>query len=41
LALARVASEDSFIALDDAAPEVVLSEDTIEAAAIKLTQVSR
>jgi hypothetical protein len=25
----------------DAAPEVLLSEDTIEAAAIKLTQVSR
>jgi 2-oxoisovalerate dehydrogenase E1 component len=41
LALARVASEDSFIPLDDAVPEVVLSEDTIEAAAIKLTQVSR
>ena len=39
--LARVASEDSFIPLGDAALEVLLSEDTIEAAAIKLTQVSR
>jgi 2-oxoisovalerate dehydrogenase E1 component len=36
-----LASEDSFIPLGDAAPEVLLSEDTIEAAAIKLTQVSR
>jgi hypothetical protein len=35
------ASEDSFIPLGDAALEVLLSEDTIEAAAIKLTQVSR
>jgi 2-oxoisovalerate dehydrogenase E1 component len=34
--LARVASEDSFIPLGDAALEVLLSEDTIEAAAIKL-----
>ena len=39
--LARIASEDSFIPLGDAAPELVLSEDTIGAAAIKLTQVSR
>ena len=39
--LARVASEDSFIPLGDAALEVLLSEGTIEAAAIKLTQVSR
>jgi 2-oxoisovalerate dehydrogenase E1 component len=39
--LARVASEDSFIPLGDATLEVLLSEDTIEAAAIKLTQVSR
>ena len=39
--LARVASEDSFIPLGDAALEVLLSEDTIEAAAIKLTQVRR
>ena len=39
--LARVASEDSFIPLGDAALEVLLSEDTIEAAAITLTQVSR
>ena len=38
--LARVASEDSFIPLGDAALEVLLSEDTIEAAAIKLVQVS-
>ena len=35
--LSRVASEDSFIPLGDAALEVLLSEDTIEAAAIKLT----
>ena len=34
--LSRVASEDSFIPLGDAAFEVLLSEDTIEAAAIKL-----
>jgi len=39
--LARVASEDSFSPLGAAAPEVVLSEDTIGAAAIKLTQVRR
>jgi hypothetical protein len=39
--LARVACEDSFIPLGDAALEVLLSEDTIEAAAITLTQVSR
>jgi 2-oxoisovalerate dehydrogenase E1 component len=39
--LARVASEDSFIPLGDAALEVLLSEDTIEAAAIKLTQARR
>ncbi|MGY4785549.1 transketolase C-terminal domain-containing protein, partial [Rhodococcus opacus] len=38
--LARVASEDSFIPLGDAALGVLLSEDTIEAAAIKLAQVS-
>jgi 2-oxoisovalerate dehydrogenase E1 component len=35
-AVARVASKDSFIPLGDAALEVLLSEDTIEAAAIKL-----
>jgi 2-oxoisovalerate dehydrogenase E1 component len=35
-AVARVASRDSFIPLGDAALEVLLSEDTIEAAAIKL-----
>jgi 2-oxoisovalerate dehydrogenase E1 component len=34
--VARVSSEDSFIPLGDAALEVLLSEDTIEAAAIKL-----
>jgi 2-oxoisovalerate dehydrogenase E1 component len=34
--VARVASEDSFIPLGDAALEVLLSEETIEAAAIKL-----
>ncbi|OUS96454.1 thiamine pyrophosphate-dependent enzyme [Rhodococcus sp. NCIMB 12038] len=34
--LARVTSDDSFIPLGDAALEVLLSEDTIEAAAIKL-----
>ncbi|MGW4126033.1 thiamine pyrophosphate-dependent enzyme [Nocardia sp. NPDC004711] len=39
--MARVASEDSFIPLGDAALEVLLTEDTIEAAAIKLTQVNR
>jgi 2-oxoisovalerate dehydrogenase E1 component len=36
--LARVASRDSFIPLGDAALEVLLSEDTIEAAAIKLVR---
>lgn len=36
-ALARVASEDSFIPLGDAALTVLLSEDQIEAAARKLT----
>lgn len=35
-AMARVASHDSFIPLGDAALEVLLSEDTVEAAAIKL-----
>ena len=35
-AVERVASADSFIPLGDAALEVLLSEDTIEAAAIKL-----
>jgi 2-oxoisovalerate dehydrogenase E1 component len=34
--MSRVASEDSFIPLGDAALEVLLSEDTIESAAIKL-----
>jgi len=34
----RVASEDSFIPLGDAALEVLLSEDTIEAAAVKLAR---
>ncbi|MGB7507470.1 MAG: transketolase C-terminal domain-containing protein, partial [Mycobacterium sp.] len=37
-ALARVASHDSFIPLGDAALQVLLSEETIEAAAIKLVQ---
>ncbi|WP_319452202.1 MULTISPECIES: thiamine pyrophosphate-dependent enzyme [unclassified Mycobacterium] len=37
----RVASEDSFIPLGDAALEVLLSEDTIEAAAIKLAHATR
>jgi 2-oxoisovalerate dehydrogenase E1 component len=32
----RVSSADSFIPLGDAALEVLLSEDTIEAAAVKL-----
>jgi 2-oxoisovalerate dehydrogenase E1 component len=36
--VARVASRDSFIPLGDAALEVLLSEDTIEAAAIKLAR---
>ena len=40
-ALARVTSKDSFIPLGDAALKVLLDEDTIEAAAIKLTAVSR
>jgi 2-oxoisovalerate dehydrogenase E1 component len=35
-AVDRVASMDSFIPLGDAALEVLLSEETIEAAAIKL-----
>ena len=38
---ARAASEDSFTPLGDGALKVLLSDDTIEAAAIKLTQVSR
>lgn len=37
-ALARVASHDSFIPLGDAALQVLLSEDTIEAAAVKLVR---
>ena len=37
-ALARVASKDSFIPLGDAALTVLLSEDTIEAAAMKLAR---
>ncbi|WNG89715.1 thiamine pyrophosphate-dependent enzyme [Mycobacterium sp. ITM-2016-00317] len=40
-ALARVASHDSFIPLGDAALEVLLSEETIEAAAIKLVSAGR
>jgi 2-oxoisovalerate dehydrogenase E1 component len=36
--LARVASRDSFIPLGDAALEVLLSEDTIADAAIKLVR---
>ncbi len=39
--LARVASHDSFIPLGDAALQVLLSEDTIEAAAIKLVESRR
>ncbi len=35
-AVDRVASRDSFIPLGDAALTVLLSEDTIEAAAVKL-----
>ena len=35
-AIDRVASADSFIPLGDAALEVLLSEETIEAAAVKL-----
>jgi 2-oxoisovalerate dehydrogenase E1 component len=38
-AVDRVAGEDSFIPLGDAALEVLLSEETIEAAAIKLRGV--
>ena len=37
-AVQRVASKDSFIPLGDAALQVLLSEDTIEAAAIKLAR---
>ena len=37
--MARVTSADSFIPLGDAALEVLLSEDTIEAAALKLARV--
>jgi 2-oxoisovalerate dehydrogenase E1 component len=37
-AVDRVASSDSFIPLGDAALHVLLSEDTIEAAAIKLAR---
>jgi 2-oxoisovalerate dehydrogenase E1 component len=37
----RVASRDSFIPLGDAALQVLLSEDTIEAAAIKLARTDR
>jgi 2-oxoisovalerate dehydrogenase E1 component len=37
-AVDRVASRDSFIPLGDAALEVLLSEDTIEAAALKLAR---
>lgn len=37
-ALARVASHDSFIPLGDAALQVLLSEETIEAAAVKLVR---
>ena len=40
-ALARAASHDSFIPLGDAALEVLLSEDTIEAAAIKLVHAGQ
>ena len=40
-ALARVASDDSFIPLGDAALQVLLSEDTIEAAAIELVERRR
>jgi 2-oxoisovalerate dehydrogenase E1 component len=39
--LARVTGEDSFIPLGDAALHVLVSEDAIEAAAVKLTQVNR
>ena len=37
-AVERVASKDSFIPLGDAALQVLLSEDTVEAAAIKLAR---
>jgi 2-oxoisovalerate dehydrogenase E1 component len=37
-AVDRVASRDSFIPLGDAALEVLLSEETIEAAAVKVTR---
>lgn len=37
--IARVTSEDSFIPLGDAALQVLLSEQTIEAAAITMLQV--
>jgi 2-oxoisovalerate dehydrogenase E1 component len=37
-AVDRVASKDSFIPLGDAALEVLLSEETIEAAALKLAR---
>lgn len=40
-AMARTASHDSFIPLGDAALEVLLSEDTIEAAAIKLVHAGQ
>ncbi|WP_460358698.1 thiamine pyrophosphate-dependent enzyme [Mycobacterium sp. ZZG] len=40
-ALARVASHDSYIPLGDAALEVLLSEETVEAAAIKLVSTGR
>ena len=40
-AVARVASRDSFIPLGDAAPEVLLSEETIEAAAIETRRRGR
>jgi 2-oxoisovalerate dehydrogenase E1 component len=40
-AVDRVASKDSFIPLGDAALEVLLSEDTIEAAAVKLARGQR
>ena len=40
-ALARAASHDSFIPLGDAALEVLLSEDAIEAAAIKLVRAGQ
>ena len=37
----RVTSKDSFIPLGDAALKVLLDEDTIEAAALKLSGISR